>query len=76
MTACQRCGRGLTDPDSIRRGVGPECIQSEPTLRQRLLNDTHRVLDQLRRRIQTGRTLTPRMKRNAEYVLQHPERFL
>lgn len=24
---CGRCGRPLTDPDSIKRGFGPECIQ-------------------------------------------------
>lgn len=23
--ACQRCGRGLKDPVSVRRGVGPDC---------------------------------------------------
>ena len=22
---CRRCGRGLTDPTSVLRGVGPEC---------------------------------------------------
>lgn len=22
---CQKCGRKLTDPDSIQRGYGPEC---------------------------------------------------
>lgn len=22
---CQRCGRKLTDPESIQRGYGPEC---------------------------------------------------
>jgi len=24
---CSRCGRRLTDPQSIRRGYGPECAQ-------------------------------------------------
>lgn len=22
---CRRCGRGLTDPDSVKRGIGPDC---------------------------------------------------
>ena len=22
---CKRCGRGLTDPRSVKRGIGPEC---------------------------------------------------
>ena len=25
---CQKCGKKLTDPDSIRRGYGPECWNS------------------------------------------------
>lgn len=25
--ACGRCGRPLTDPESIARGIGPECIK-------------------------------------------------
>lgn len=24
-TVCQKCGKKLTDPDSMRRGYGPEC---------------------------------------------------
>lgn len=24
---CSRCGRKLTDPESIERGIGPECIK-------------------------------------------------
>lgn len=24
-TACQKCGKKLTDPESMRRGYGPEC---------------------------------------------------
>lgn len=24
---CGRCGRALTDPESIERGIGPECIK-------------------------------------------------
>jgi hypothetical protein len=24
---CKRCGRLLTDPHSIERGVGPECVK-------------------------------------------------
>jgi uncharacterized protein DUF6011 len=24
---CSRCGKGLTDPISIERGIGPECVQ-------------------------------------------------
>lgn len=23
---CERCGRLLTDPESIKRGIGPECL--------------------------------------------------
>ncbi len=26
-TTCRRCGRELTDPESIKRGIGPECIK-------------------------------------------------
>lgn len=25
---CQKCGRKLTDPDSMERGFGPECWES------------------------------------------------
>ena len=25
---CQKCGKKLTDPESIRRGYGPECWES------------------------------------------------
>jgi hypothetical protein len=28
---CKRCGRGLTNPTSVRRGIGPECWTKEPT---------------------------------------------
>lgn len=24
-TVCQKCGKKLTDPESMRRGYGPEC---------------------------------------------------
>lgn len=24
---CRRCGRGLTDPTSVKRGVGPDCVK-------------------------------------------------
>lgn len=24
-TTCQKCGKKLTDPESMRRGYGPEC---------------------------------------------------
>ena len=24
---CRRCGRTLTDPDSLSRGIGPDCIK-------------------------------------------------
>ena len=27
---CRRCGRVLTDPRSVRRGIGPECYGREP----------------------------------------------
>ena len=26
---CRRCGRILTDPESIKRGIGPECENKE-----------------------------------------------
>lgn len=25
MNTCNRCGKELTDPVSVRRGIGPEC---------------------------------------------------
>lgn len=25
--ACRRCGRPLTDPDSIAAGIGPQCVK-------------------------------------------------
>jgi hypothetical protein len=27
VVSCVRCGRTLTDPESIERGIGPECEQ-------------------------------------------------
>lgn len=30
---CRRCSRTLTDPESIKLGIGPECIQAESTER-------------------------------------------
>jgi hypothetical protein len=27
---CKRCGRLVTDPVSIERGLGPECVKKEP----------------------------------------------
>jgi hypothetical protein len=29
-TYCRRCGRLLTDPVSVARGIGPECIKKGP----------------------------------------------
>jgi hypothetical protein len=26
---CKRCGRLLTDPDSVERGYGPECVKKD-----------------------------------------------
>ena len=26
---CRRCGRTLTDPDSVSRGIGPDCASKE-----------------------------------------------
>jgi len=26
---CRRCGRTLTDPESVAKGIGPECEQVE-----------------------------------------------
>jgi hypothetical protein len=34
---CGRCGRKLTVPDSIARGIGPECAQHMPPPRQKRL---------------------------------------
>jgi hypothetical protein len=31
---CKRCGRTLTDPASIERGVGPECLKREEPMTQ------------------------------------------
>ena len=28
---CRRCGRALTDPVSVERGVGPECLSRYTT---------------------------------------------
>jgi len=27
---CKRCGKTLTDPTSVHRGLGPECVKKEP----------------------------------------------
>lgn len=78
MNNCRNCGRGLTDPESIQRGLGPECAHIAAgggTLRYRILTSDKRVLKNFQQRLQHGRTLTPRMRRSAEYVLSHPERF-
>jgi UDP-N-acetylglucosamine 2-epimerase len=29
MGACLRCGRALTTPESITRGLGPDCAERE-----------------------------------------------
>jgi hypothetical protein len=29
MELCGRCGRELTDPESIERGIGPECMKKQ-----------------------------------------------
>ena len=26
---CRRCGRSLRDPESVARGIGPECVTRE-----------------------------------------------
>lgn len=36
---CGRCGRDLTVPESIERGIGPECIKHIPGLAMTLLDD-------------------------------------
>jgi len=33
--SCALCGRGVTDPESIKRGIGPECWQDVLKLTQR-----------------------------------------
>lgn len=37
---CQKCGKPLSDPDSMRRGYGPECWQTitgEPPQKERVI---------------------------------------
>ena len=29
MSYCRRCGRRLTDPESVVLGIGPECYEKE-----------------------------------------------
>ena len=38
MVSCANCGRELTDPLSIDRGLGPECLAWIKVNRARLLN--------------------------------------
>jgi hypothetical protein len=30
---CGLCGRKLTDPESVERGIGPDCVQKLPVIR-------------------------------------------
>lgn len=30
LVCCRRCGRQLTNPESVARRIGPECIQKSP----------------------------------------------
>src|SRR5688572_16394640 len=79
VTACQNCGRHLTDPESIQRGIGPECASIAAagggTLRYRVLESDKRVLAWARDRLEAGRGLTTAQRRKVQYVLDHPERF-
>ena len=38
-TVCSRCGRALKTPESVARGVGPEC--AELLFNEALKEDTH-----------------------------------
>ena len=29
MKTCRRCGRELTDPKSVKKGIGPVCVNKE-----------------------------------------------
>ncbi len=35
---CMLCGRALTDPVSVERGVGPDCMRSEPALAMKVMS--------------------------------------
>jgi len=30
VAKCRRCGRSLTDPESVARGIGPVCVHKAP----------------------------------------------
>lgn len=36
---CGRCGRTLTDPESIKRGIGPECVKIVGVINKELKED-------------------------------------
>ena len=44
---CGKCGRTLTDPVSIARGIGPECYGQETGSSHELKNDPERRAEQL-----------------------------
>jgi hypothetical protein len=44
-TRCLRCGRVLTNPQSSRRGLGPDCFGKAPTARQRTMEAVVALVD-------------------------------
>lgn len=55
---CSRCGRALSDPTSVKAGLGPECIkttQNEETMnRQAAAGQHYDIVEELLRRIDGG----------------------
>lgn len=42
---CQKCGRKLTDPDSMKRGYGPECWEHLTGIAVNPLTDKDSLVD-------------------------------
>jgi hypothetical protein len=78
VTACANCGKPLTDPTSILRGVGPECLamvtRGQASLRYQITEHAHQdpFLQTIQARLDAGRKLTPRLRRLAAWRIQHP----
>ena len=50
FTKCQKCGKKLTDPESMARGYGPECwsqITGEPTNSSTKVGDEDEISGQM-----------------------------